>query len=129
MYLTTIRIFVIATVFAAFIGQAMAMKIALPCNPPAETQMTLQSELAELESLAQQSHTALYESNCCEIDCCEVNCSCVGNSCSPAAAYLASNANSTNTFFQNDAVYYQQLAQPTSILTFLYRPPINALTA
>ena len=82
----------------------------------------------ELSEILKSDHTKAVEDisseKCCEIDCCDTLCICVANSCA-SYIYLQSTIGMANVSILKEALYVQNFTLTPSIVTILYRPPIQ----
>ncbi len=115
------RVFIIAVMLVAFIGQALAFHTAMPCDTVED------SPLAHSTELVKHFDSTLIDTaspnDCCGIECCSTDCTCIVNACS-SLVYLNTQATSINTVALCDIFYIQPLEQTNPITALLYRPPI-----
>lgn len=121
MFKAVSKVFVIAMVLVAFVGQAIAYNTSLPCEP---------SEDSHVSGTAKASiHQNIYSietdtsDDCCGIECCDVDCTCIANGCS-SFAYFSTDLDSTKSTALYEAFYIKPTERLTAIYTLLYRPPI-----
>ena len=115
------RVFVIAAMMVAFIGQTMTFNTAMSCESSVDT---ISSHLGELIKDHDVNSTDTGSSDdCCGIECCDVECICMANACS-SFTYVNTGVVSLKTASFGETVYIQKSEHPNAITTLLYRPPI-----
>ncbi|TWX73943.1 hypothetical protein [Colwellia sp. C1TZA3] len=115
------RMFVIAMMLVAFVGQAMTFNSSMSCETSVNSHSSKTSERVKHYDLSTLNTVSLED--CCGIECCDVNCTCIVNACS-SSVYFNTVVNSAKIAVLAEVFYMQQSAQPKSIATLLYRPPI-----
>jgi len=116
------KVFIILVMLCTFVGQAMASYISISCESSTELNLSIKNNETINHNEWDEGHTKASE-DCCGVDCCDIDCVCSANSCS-SITYLNVDVGSTQVVVFNEAVYLQKSAQPKSISTLLYRPPI-----
>jgi len=121
MFTAVSRVFVIAMMLIAFVGQAIAFNTSVSCETP------VNSPSPDFSELVKQ-----YDSNptdtdspddCCGIECCDLECTCIANACS-SFLYFNTEVDANKTATLSEVISRQQFEQPKSIANLLYRPPI-----
>jgi hypothetical protein len=121
MFKTVLRMFIIAMMLVAFVGQAISFNTAMSCE-------TSENALS-FDTSKQVKHYGLSKvskanpEDCCGIECCDVNCTCIVNACS-STVYFNTVVHSAKITILAEAFYMQQFEQLKSIYPLLYRPPI-----
>jgi hypothetical protein len=114
---------IVAVIFVAFIGQALALNIATPCDTSVDAQHSSVSERIKHKDPA--SIDTELSTHCCDVDCCDLDCICIANACS-SIVYLPAFLGLTSAFVLIDLEFRQPSEQPNSFASLLYRPPIFA---
>ncbi|MFQ3196015.1 MAG: hypothetical protein ACI9N3_002857 [Colwellia sp.] len=121
MFKVASKVLVIAVMLVAFIGQTLAFNTSMSCETLVDS-----SSLGFSELLMHNDSNSIDSDNskdCCGIECCDVGCTCIANACS-LFVYFNTEVESTKIVTLSEHFYKQQSAQPKSISTLLYRPPI-----
>lgn len=122
MFKAVSRVLVVAMIFFAFFGQAIAYSATMSCETSVDSHSA--SNYSELVNHNYSNATDTGSStHCCDIECCDADCICIANACS-SFAYLNAEVGSVKAVVLYEAVYIQQFEQPKSITTLLFRPPI-----
>ena len=121
MFKVVSKVLVIAVMLVAFIGQALAFHTSMSCETSLDfTSLGFSERVMHKDSNSIDSDD--FE-DCCGIECCDLGCTCIANACS-LFVYFKTDVESTKIVALSDAFYKQESAQPKSISTLLYRPPI-----
>ncbi|TWX50579.1 hypothetical protein [Colwellia hornerae] len=115
------RIFVIAMMLVAFVGQAITFNTSMSCETSVNSLSSNASERVKHYDLNTLDTVSLED--CCGIECCGVNCTCIVNACS-SSVYFNTVVNSAKTAVLAEVFYMQQSEQAKFISPLLYRPPI-----
>lgn len=137
------KVVVLTIMLVAFISQAMAFNTSMPCesaddehqNALATSQNLSPSVLTNkvlthsvsTDSVVKGSDSTVIDADnhgdCCGIECCDLDCGCITNTCT-SVVYFTINAATIKAVALGENLYLQQLVQPQSLSTSLYRPPI-----
>ncbi len=111
------KVLVMLVMLSTFVGHAIASYTSISCESSTELNLSIK----HTEKI---NDNARYKGNAeTAADCCDMDCVCAANACS-SAIYLNTDVGSTQVVVFNESVYLQISAQPKSISTLLYRPPI-----
>lgn len=113
-----LRIFIIAMMLVAFVGQAITFNTSMSCETSVNALSFDTNERVKHYDLNTTS-----PEDCCGIECCGVNCTCIVNACS-SSVYFNTVVHSAKIIILAEVFYMQQFEQLKSISTLLYRPPI-----
>jgi len=121
MFKAVSRVFVIAVMLVAFVGQAITFNSSMPCETSVDTLSPSFNERVKHND--SNSIDTDSPEDCCGIECCDLDCMCIANACS-SVEYFSIEVDSTKTAASSEVVYLQQFKQANSISTLRYRPPI-----
>jgi hypothetical protein len=121
MFKAVLRMFIIAMMLVAFVGQAITFNSAMSCETSENALSFDTSERVKDHVLSTAS--AVNPEDCCGIECCGINCTCIVNACS-SSVYFNTVVHSAKITILAEIFYMQQFEQLKSTYTLLYRPPI-----
>jgi hypothetical protein len=113
---------VILLMLCAFVGQNLAAQLAVTCEEPFNSDLsvhvndTYKANLSNTSSINQTTE-------CCSIACCELYCACTANTCS-SVMYVCSDLVSNRVMLFAGSFFSPQTIQPSTITSLIYRPPI-----
>jgi len=121
MFKAASRVFVIAFMLIAFIGQAIAFNSAMSCETSENSISANSSEQLKYNGSEKNVPDSLED--CCGIECCDLDCTCVANACS-SFMNVGTEVDATKVDTLNETAGLLKTEQPKAFSTLLYRPPI-----
>ena len=79
MYKTRSKILLIAMMLVAFVWQAMAYNVSIPCEFSVSLHSSVDHSDEELHDESEHGDTEHGDSDCCEDECCDTDCLCPSN--------------------------------------------------